>query len=295
MEISHSLSEGLEIGKKFVILHLWIIWLSKLFIIADLALPDQLKVTFLGTGTSQGVPVIGCDCRICQSVDTRDKRLRTSVLLHYKGKNVAIDAGPDFRQQMLRHQVNSLQAILLTHDHNDHLIGLDEIRPFNFKHRKAMSIYATQAVQQSVKERFSYVFDDNPYPGAPAIELRSISRKAPFQVEDIQVVPIEAMHGNMPVLGFRVGGFTYLTDIKTISDSESEKALNSKVLVLNALHRKVHHSHLNLDEALKMVERLQPELTYLTHISHRMGKHTDVSEELPQNVFLAYDGLEIFI
>ena len=254
-----------------------------------------LKITFLGTGTSQGVPVIGCGCAVCSSKDPKDQRLRTSVLITKGEVNIAVDAGPDFRQQMLRAGVQDLQAILLTHEHNDHVIGLDDVRAFNFRQWKKMPVYATLPVQAELKKRFSYIFDKNPYPGAPMVELRTLSKDEIFEVGNITFIPIEVMHGTLPVLGFRIGDFTYLTDVKTIEPTELEKVKGSRILVLNALHHTEHHSHLNLKEALELIQQLQPEQAYLIHVSHKMGLHESVSKSLPPNVQLAYDGLEIFI
>ncbi len=254
-----------------------------------------LKITILGTGTSQGVPVIGCECKVCTSTDPRDKRLRVAILISRGGVNIAVDAGPDFRQQMLRAGVKSLDAVLLTHEHNDHIIGLDDVRPFNFMQRKKMPIFSTPRVQNEVQNRFAYIFKKSPYPGSPMLELHSISKDAAFDVNGIEITPIEVIHGQLPVMGFRVGDFTYLTDVKTINADQRKKARHSKVLVINALHHKPHHSHLNLKEALAMVEDLAPKKAYLTHISHRMGLHGAISETLPENVALAYDGLEILV
>ncbi|MEZ4958570.1 MAG: MBL fold metallo-hydrolase [Saprospiraceae bacterium] len=254
-----------------------------------------LKITFLGTGTSQGVPIIGCDCEVCSSCDSKDKRLRTSLLISSGSVNIVIDTGPDFRQQMLRAGVKDLKAVLLTHSHNDHVAGLDDVRPFNFKEFTNMPLYATLDVQTDLKKRFAYIFEENPYPGAPMISLKTISKRHPFQVEGIYFTPIEVMHGNLPILGFRVGNFTYLTDVKTIEETERKKIRGTQVLVLNALHHSEHHSHLNLSEALAMIEDLSPGHTYLIHASHRMGLHGEVSKKLPPHVSLAYDGLEIWV
>lgn len=257
--------------------------------------PGTLQVTFLGTGTSQGVPVIGCNCEVCTSPDPRDNRLRCSVLVRYQDFNFVIDTGPDFRQQMLRAQVHDLHAVLLTHAHNDHIIGLDDVRPYNFKYWRNMPLYASELVLEQVKLRFHYIFEKDPYPGSPMIELHAINRDHSFQLGGLNILPIEVMHGNIPVLGFRMGQFVYLTDVKTIHETEMEKAMNAKVLVLNALHHTEHHSHLNLSQALRLIEKLAPEKAYLTHISHNMGLHAQVSEQLPASVELGYDGLEIVL
>lgn len=206
---------------------------------------------------------------------------------------MAIDVGPDFRQQMLRAGVKDLQAILITHEHNDHIIGLDDVRPFNFRNWENMPIYATKRVQAELKHRFGYVFEKNPYPGAPMLQLHTISKDGDFEVGGFSVRPIELLHGHLPVLGFRIGDFTYLTDMKTISEVELRKVEGSKILVLNALHHKEHHSHLNLEQALTLIEKLQPEQAYLTHMSHRMGLHEEICKKLPPKVALAYDGLEL--
>ena len=251
----------------------------------------MLTVNFLGTGTSQGVPVIGCDCKVCTSTDKKDQRLRCSILVNVGSTNIVIDVGPDFRQQLLRAKVKHLDAILLTHEHNDHIIGMDDVRPLNFAQKKHMPVYATQRVQVDLKNRFSYIFEAEPYPGAPRVELRTIQASENFEVEGIPIIPIEVLHGTLPVLGFRFNNFTYITDAKTISATELAKVQGTEILVLNALHHSPHHSHLNLEEALALIEKIKPTKAYLTHISHRMGLDMEVAELLPANVFLAYDGL----
>ena len=253
-----------------------------------------MTVTFLGTGTSQGVPIIACHCPICTSADPRDQRLRSAVMLSHNDRNVVIDTGPDFRQQMLRAQVQRLDGVVFTHEHKDHIAGLDDIRAFNYFQREKMNVYCTEAVEIALRREFAYVFSDFRYPGIPEIELHRITN-APFEVAGMTLTPIEVMHMKMPVLGYRIGDFTYITDANYISEPEKEKIKGSKVLVLNALRREKHPSHYTLDEALALVEELQPEQTYFTHISHQLGLHEEVSKELPANVHLAYDGLTITI
>ena len=252
-----------------------------------------MKLRFLGTGTSQGIPIIGCDCSVCASEDIRDKRLRCAILLKIKEQNLVIDIGPDFRQQMLKAKIAHLDAVLITHEHNDHIIGLDDVRPFNFQSNNDMPVYARSKVQEDLKNRFPYIFSENPYPGAPSVVFRNIEVNKPFQIGETTIIPIEAFHGSLPVFGFRVGDFTYLTDIKTIRPSELEKVKGTKLLVISALHRKEHHSHLNLNQALKLIKKINPTRAYLTHLSHRMGLHHEVEKLLPANVFIAYDNLEI--
>ncbi|MFY8136517.1 MAG: MBL fold metallo-hydrolase [Flavobacteriales bacterium] len=253
-----------------------------------------MTVTFLGTGTSQGVPIIACHCPICTSADPRDQRLRSAVMLSLNDRNVVIDTGPDFRQQMLRAQVQRLDGVVFTHEHKDHIAGLDDIRAFNYFQREKMNVYCTEAVELALRREFAYVFSDFRYPGIPEIELHRITN-APFEVAGMTLTPIEVMHMKMPVFGYRIGDFTYITDANYISEPEKEKIKGSKVLVLNALRREKHPSHYTLDEALALVEELQPEQTYFTHISHQLGLHEEVSKELPANVHLAYDGLTITI
>ena len=253
-----------------------------------------MKVTFLGTGTSQGVPVIACDCAVCQSEDHRDKRLRVSVLIEVSGLNILIDSGPDFRQQMLREDVQKLDAILFTHEHKDHTAGLDDVRAFNFKYNKDMDVYAHPRVQGALKMEFSYIFAEFKYAGVPLVKLHDISKDASFSIESkVEVMPIEVFHYKLPVLGFRIENFTYITDAKTISSEEKDKFRGTEVLVLNALRRKTHMSHFNLQEALDLIAEIQPNRAYLTHISHLFDKHEGILKDLPENVFVAFDGLKI--
>lgn len=254
---------------------------------------SQLKVTFLGTGTSQGMPVIGSTHPVCLSDNPKDKRLRVSVLLQWDNYNVVIDCGPDFRQQMLREQVNSLDAILLTHEHSDHVAGMDDIRPFYFM-QGDIPFYADIRVFKALHHRFGYIFEtENKYPGAPTITEHVISKSASFELFGKQVTPIEAFHADLPVLGFRIGGFTYLTDVKTIAREEIAKIKGTEVLVINVLREEEHYSHLNMEEALELVDQIQPKTTYFTHISHLLGFHDEVEASLPSNIHLAYDGLKI--
>lgn len=254
-----------------------------------------MKVTFLGTGTSQGVPVIGCDCEVCQSANPKDRRLRTSAMIQWQGKNIVIDTGPDFRQQLLRAKVMDIDAILMTHEHNDHIIGMDDVRPLNFKYRKSMPVYAEERVQMELKSRFAYIFAENPYPGAPRLILKKIENGKKIVIEDVSIQPIRAWHGQLPVFGFRFGAFTYLTDLNRLDEQELEKVRGTKILALDALHHSKHHSHFNLEEALALIEIIQPEQAYLIHISHRMGLTKEIDESLPKNVQLAYDGLVVEI
>ncbi len=249
-----------------------------------------MKITFLGTGTSQGIPVIACDCEVCSSNNPKDKRLRVSVLLEIAEKVIVIDSGPDFRYQMLRAGVKHLDAIIFTHEHKDHVAGMDDVRAFNFRQQTEIDVFAHPRVQEALKREFSYIFSALKYPGIPRINMHSIDKK-PFDVFGIPFIPIEVMHFQLPVLGFRVGDFTYITDAKTISDEEIAKIIGTKVLVINALQREKHISHFTLDEAIAFAQKIGAEQTYFTHMSHRLGKHEDISAELPEGIFLAYDGL----
>ena len=251
-----------------------------------------MKISFLGTGTSQGVPVILCTCAVCTSADARDKRLRSSVRVEVDGKTLIIDTGPDFRYQMLRSHTARIDAILYTHEHKDHIAGLDDIRPYNFLGGQHIHVYATAEVEEALKREFSYAFAQEKYPGVPELSIHRIANNR-FEAAGIPVTPILAMHAEMPVLGFRIGDFTYITDANFIPDEELEKAKGSKVFVINALRREHHYSHFNLDEALAIIRQVNPERAYLTHISHRLGLHADLEKELPENVFVSYDGLEI--
>ncbi len=250
-----------------------------------------MKVTILGTGTSQGVPVIACSCEVCQSADSSDKRLRVSAFVEVDGVNIVIDTGPDFRQQMLAANVQTLDAVLFTHEHKDHTAGLDDVRAFNFKQKKDMEVFADARVQAALKMEFSYIFAENKYPGIPMVHLNEISKESTFTVNGVKITPIESLHHKLPVLGFRIKDFTYITDAKTISSEEKRKLKGTKVLILNALRREEHISHLNLEQALELIEEIQPEQAYLTHISHLFGKHHDIEKELPDGVNVAYDGL----
>ena len=251
-----------------------------------------MKITFLGTGTSQGVPVIGCDCEVCNSLDYRDKRLSVSVLIEIDGKTLVIDAGPDFRQQMLRERVKSIDAVLLTHSHKDHIAGIDDVRPFNYLHDKVIPIYGTEATFVQVKREFYYAFEKIKYPGTPLIDLMTIDENT-FEVSGISVTPLPVSHMHMPVLGFRIGNFSYITDANSISEIAYQRLKGTKVLVLNALQKEKHISHFNLEEAIAEAQKIGAEKTFFTHLSHKMGLHRDVEKILPPNVFLAYDGLHL--
>lgn len=251
-----------------------------------------MKVTFLGTGTSQGVPVIGCFCEVCQSLDFRDKRLRTSILIEIENQTFVVDTGPDFRQQMLREQVKRIDAVLFTHAHRDHTAGLDDVRAYNFMQQMDMPVYGTDTVLQQLRIEYAYAFAKEYYPGIPRLTLHQISH-LDFSVNGISVIPLPVMHLQLPVLGFRFKNFSYITDANSIPDETLEKLKGTEVLVLNALQREPHISHFNLEEAIRMVEKIKPKRAYFTHISHKLGLHADVSDELPPAISLAHDGLQI--
>lgn len=251
-----------------------------------------MKITFLGTGTSQGVPVIGCSCAVCSSTDYRDQRLRVSVLIEQDGHNLVIDTGPDFRQQMLRHRVKRLDAIVFTHEHKDHTAGMDDIRSYNFIQKKKIPLFATERVVNQLKREFYYVFEDTKYPGVPEVDVHLIDQE-PFRAAGMMLTPIQVMHYMLPVKGFRVGDFTYITDANYISTEEQEKIRGSKVIVLNGLQKEPHISHYTLKQAVELLESWAPEVGYLTHISHKLGKQSDVERGMPSHIRLAYDGLTV--
>jgi phosphoribosyl 1,2-cyclic phosphate phosphodiesterase len=253
-----------------------------------------MRVTFPGSGTSQGVPVIGCTCDVCTSLDFRDKRLRSSIQVEISERSFVIDTGPDFRQQMLRERVKRIDAILFTHAHRDHTAGLDDVRAYNFMQRMDMPVYGRQEVLDQLKIEFAYAFMKDSYPGIPRLLLKLIDDK-PFSIHGVNIVPLLVMHLKMPVLGFRFANFSYITDANYIPDDTLDKLKGTQVLVLNALQLDPHVSHFNLAEALEMVEKIKPSQTYFTHISHKLGLHADVAKQLPDNVMLAYDGLQIDI
>ncbi|WP_369998141.1 MBL fold metallo-hydrolase [Winogradskyella sp.] len=253
-----------------------------------------MKITFLGTGTSQGIPIIGSTHPVCLSNNTKDKRLRVSVLVEWDGYTYVVDCGPDFRQQMLNANVSKIDGIIFTHEHADHTMGLDDIRPFFFR-QGDIELYAHKRVFKALKRRFDYIFTtEAKYPGVPSVIINEIVNR-PFKLGNLTVVPIDGLHHKLQVFGYRFGDFAYLTDMKTVPDAEIDKLQNLEVLVVNALREKPHLSHFNLEEALSFIARVKPKRAYLTHISHHMGFHEEVQQKLPKNVFLAYDNLQITI
>ncbi len=251
-----------------------------------------MQLTFLGTGTSQGVPIIGCKCSVCQSADPRDQRLRTSVHIQSDGLSFVIDSGPDFRQQMLHEKIDALDAILFTHDHKDHTAGLDDVRAYNHLMQKPMQVYGEEYVLSTIKREFSYAFTEKKYPGVPEIELNTIDDR-PFFIENLKIIPIRGVHFKLPVLGFRIGNLAYLTDMNQLPESERYKLKDLDVLIINALRIKTHVSHFNLEQALDIIKLSQPKQAYLTHISHKLGLYQDLIQQLPSKVLPAYDGLKI--
>lgn len=251
-----------------------------------------MRITFLGTGTSQGVPLISCKCRVCTSSDERDKRLRSSISLRIGEQYIVIDSGPDFRQQMLRDEATHLDAIVFTHEHKDHIAGLDDVRAFNFTTGKAAQVYCTEQVEEALRREFHYAFSEKKYPGVPEIVLNRITNSS-FNINGIDFTPIEVLHFKMKVFGYRIGNFTYITDANFISEEEIDKIIGSEILVLNGLRREPHPSHFTFDEALALIARINPKEAYLTHISHQLGTHEEVTKELPPNVHLAFDGLTL--
>lgn len=254
-----------------------------------------MKVTILGSGTSQGVPVIACNCSVCSSGNSKDVRLRSSIMFTVNDENYVVDSGPDFRQQMLRENVQSLRAVLYTHEHKDHIAGMDDVRAFNFKEKRDMEIFCSNSVEEALRREFYYVFGANTYPGIPKVNLNRINKDKFILPCGESITPIEVMHYKMPVLGFRIKDFTYITDAKTISEEEKQKVKGSKILIVNALRKEEHISHFNLNEALAFIKEINPEQAFLTHISHLFGKHEEIEQELPENVKVAYDGLTIEI
>jgi phosphoribosyl 1,2-cyclic phosphate phosphodiesterase len=254
-----------------------------------------LNVYFLGTGTSQGIPVVGCTDAVCKSTDARDQRLRVAVWVYDEHFSIVIDCGPDFRSQMLQSGCLKMDALLFTHEHADHTAGLDDIRPFYFK-QGDIPLYGHPRVLKNLAHRFDYIFTtENKYPGAPSVTPIAVDKETPFAVNNQTVIPINASHGGLQVFGYRIGDFVYLTDVKTMEESEIEKIKGVKVLVINVLRKEPHPTHFNLEEALLFIEKVKPEKTYFTHISHNFGFHDAVEKELPENVFLAYDNLQITI
>lgn len=253
-----------------------------------------MEAILLGTGTSQGVPVIGCNCETCRSLDFRDKRLRTSLYIDTGNNKIVVDTGPDFRQQMLNNRLDDVDMILFTHQHRDHTAGLDDIRPINFLKEKSVPVYGEKMVLNQIKSEFSYAFEENAYPGVPKLSVHEIENK-PFYLGKDYVIPIRAYHHKLPVLGFRFGNFSYLTDASYIEHEELKKLYGSETLILNALRHEDHVSHFNLDEALDIVNQIQPKQAYFVHMSHDMGRQKVVEKKLPEGVNLAYDGLKISI
>jgi len=254
----------------------------------------QIKITFLGTGTSAGVPIVACNCEVCASTNSFDKRLRSSILVEDGETRVVIDSGPDFRQQLLREHIKTLNAVVFTHEHKDHIAGLDEVKVFNYLYRKRMLVYATKRVEVALHREFAYIFSGEKYPGIPEVDIINFDNDK-FKINDIIFEPINVLHYKMPVKGFKINKFAYITDANYISEIEKQKLKNLDVLVLNALRNESHISHFTLNEAIELIKELNPKKAYLTHISHQLGLHNEVSKLLPNNVELAVDGLQLII
>lgn len=251
-----------------------------------------MKITFLGTGTSQGVPVIACGCKVCRSEDPRDNRLRTSLMVETGNTVIVFDAGPDFRQQMLRENVTHVDAIVLTHEHRDHISGMDDVRAFNYKTSDAIDIFAESRVLDEVKKEYSYVFREQKYPGIPEMRLNPVTLE-PFRIKELEIIPLRVFHLKLPVLGYRIGNFAYITDANLVPDETKEKLFGVKWLVINALRRERHISHFSLYESINLIKEISPRHAFLTHISHQMGLYSEIMKELPHGVELAYDTLKI--
>ena len=252
-----------------------------------------MKIKFLGTGTSQGVPVIGCTCAVCVSQDTKNKRLRSSALIKISNKNILIDTGPDLRQQALKNKINKIDYVLYTHAHRDHVSGIDELRSFNFIQKKSIKAYGNKELINQLKNDYSYIFSDFKYPGLPEVELNKVNKN--FYLDDIEIIPIKVKHHKLNILGYRIGNLTYITDAKTISDNQLKKINGSQILVINCLQIKEHLSHLNMEEVLSLIRKIEVKKVYLIHISHNLGLHDEINKSLPDNVELAYDNLEIIL
>ena len=253
-----------------------------------------MEITILGSGTSQGVPVIACDCVVCKSQDLKDKRLRSAIMIEINGKNIVIDAGPDFRQQMLRENVKNIRAVLVTHGHKDHIGGLDDIRAFNWVNRGAIDLYSNEFAIKDIYKDFSYAFTENKLGGLPEINIYTVDDSF-FWIDDIKIIPITVMHYKLPILAYRIENFAYITDAKTINATELEKLRGVEILIINALRKEEHISHLTLNEAIDIIKEINPQKAYITHIGHQMGLNAEVNNELPENIFLAYDGMKINI
>ncbi|AYD46842.1 MBL fold metallo-hydrolase [Arachidicoccus soli] len=255
---------------------------------------DKLDITFLGTGTSSGVPMIACHCEVCSSSNTKDKRLRSSILIQTPQTSVVIDTTPDFRQQMLRAKNDRLDAVLFTHAHKDHIAGLDDVRAYNYFQKKSMKIFATEATQTELKREFYYAFGEHKYPGVPELELHTINEHS-FSINELKITPIRVWHHKLEVVAFRIGNFTYITDANKIEEEQKALIRGSSIIVVNALRKEKHISHFTLDEAIALIDELEIPNAYLTHISHQLGLHDEISEQLPSHIHLAYDGLQLSV